>query len=57
MAGLGAGLWDRGTLAQLPRAQILTDAPASAADHVRAAREGWALSVARARLQPSPRTA
>ena len=56
LAGLGAGIWDRDALDRLPRAQILTDAPTWPAQRVRAAREGWALSVARARLQPSNRT-
>lgn len=52
LAGVGAGLWSRTQLRELPREQHLTPAPAPQSA-TRAARRAWAQAVARARL-PQP---
>ena len=50
LAGLGAGFWDWPAMAELPRAQEASDAPA-ATPEATAARQRWAQAVARARLR------
>jgi glycerol kinase len=55
LAGVGAGLWDMSALRDLPRAQSTTQVPESAAA-AGAARQAWALAVARARLVGNQRT-
>jgi glycerol kinase len=54
MAGLGAGLWDADAIARLPRGQHQSEGHALTAAQVEAARQGWRLAVARARLQDGP---